>query len=66
MGDDSSKNGQVEVSKYYNLENKTTYTPLSVTGINYLGTETGFIYQTTNLMYRFGYYGGKFYEADIN
>jgi len=65
-GDDASNNGKVTVSKYYNIENNTTYTPLQVTGSSYLGSETGFIYDTSNVMYRFGYYGGKFYEADIN
>ncbi len=64
--DDSSNNGKVIVTSYYNYENNTTYTPLNVTGANYLGSETGFIFKTTNLLYRFGYYGGKFYEADVN
>lgn len=65
-GDNSTNNGKVIVNSYYNHENNTAYTPLNVTGSNYLGSETGFIYQTTSLMYRFGYYGGKFYEADVN
>ncbi|MGQ9920750.1 MAG: hypothetical protein ACUVRZ_05410 [Desulfobacca sp.] len=64
---DSSRNGQVYVSRYYDNESKKMYTPLNnhlAAGRSYLNSETGFIYAATGSLYRFGYYGGKFYEAD--
>lgn len=64
---DSSRNGRVYVSRYYDTESKKMYTPVSnylAAGTKYLGSETGFIYATTSSLYRFGYYGGKYYEAD--
>ncbi len=63
----STDNKNVFVTSYYDLEGNKYYLPLNYDepmGTNYWGSETGFIYQNTDIAYRFGTYNAVFYEAD--
>jgi probable HAF family extracellular repeat protein len=59
--------GVVYVTSYYDMENNTTYTPVSygtAIGTNYLGSEHDYIITSGVPKYEFGKDGSTFYEAD--
>lgn len=69
IGTDGALDKKVFVNSYFNSENKEYYLPVNYNkpiGINYWGSECGYIIQKDVAEHRFGYYQNKFYEADIS
>lgn len=65
---ESTKNGQVTVTSYWDGETQKSFSPLhtyNVWDTNYLGSESDYII-TPTVAHRFGWdkFAGKFYEAD--